>query len=390
MLKKISLRMRLTLLSAMVMAGAAVILTSVFLFGADRIFVRNLPQEFIAGDEITFSSEAAEGMELASITFTVKEAGNRFNLWGTAVLISVLILGTAAAWLVAGRALQPLEELSGTIEEISGNDLSHRVELRDRQDEIGRLARSFNLMMDKVSASFERQKRFSASAAHELKTPLATIAVNLDVLALDEAPSPARLEKVLKVIRANNERMIRLVDDLFRLTSDKDSIMDEEISLEEILTETAEELSRPIQEKHLTVSIGSMPDIRLTGSRVMLSRAVGNLFENAVKYNRDYGAISITARREAGKIMIRMADTGIGIPKEEIPRIFEPFYRVDKSRSRAMGGSGLGLPLVKDIMEKHGGSITVKSIFGESTVFLLEFPDTDADKKTSGQTVPEQ
>lgn len=170
--------------------------------------------------------------------------------------------------------------------------MSHRVENRDRQDEIGRLARSFNLMMDKVSASFERQKRFSASAAHELKTPLATIAVNLDVLALDEAPTPARLEKVLKVIRKNNERMIRLVDDLFRLTSEKDSIMDEEIILEEILAETAEELSQPIQEKHLTVSIGSMPDIRLTGNRVMLSRAVGNLFENAVKYNRDYGIIS--------------------------------------------------------------------------------------------------
>lgn len=375
MLKKISLRMRLTLLSAMVMAGAAVILTCVFLFGADRIFVRNLPQEFIAGGEITLSGAVAEEMELSSITFTVKEAGNRFNLWGITVLIPVLILGTAAAWLVAGRALQPLEELSGTIEEISGNDLSHRVEIRDRQDEIGRLARSFNLMMDKVSASFERQKRFSASAAHELKTPLATIAVNLDVLALDEAPTPARLEKVLKVIRKNNERMIRLVDDLFRLTSEKDSIMDEEIILEEILAETAEELSRPIQEKHLTVSIGSMPDIRLTGNRVMLSRAVGNLFENAVKYNRDYGTISITARREAGKIIIRLADTGIGIPKEEIPRIFEPFYRVDKSRSRAMGGSGLGLPLVKDILEKHGGIISVKSTPGESTVFTLEFPE---------------
>lgn len=367
--------MRLTLLSAMVMAGAAVILTCVFLFGADRIFVRNLPQEFIAGGEITLSGAVAEEMELSSITFTVKEAGNRFNLWGITVLIPVLILGTAAAWLVAGRALQPLEELSGTIEEISGNDLSHRVEIRDRQDEIGRLARSFNLMMDKVSASFERQKRFSASAAHELKTPLATIAVNLDVLALDEAPTPARLEKVLKVIRKNNERMIRLVDDLFRLTSEKDSIMDEEIILEEILAETAEELSRPIQEKHLTVSIGSMPDIRLTGNRVMLSRAVGNLFENAVKYNRDYGTISITARREAGKIIIRLADTGIGIPKEEILRIFEPFYRVDKSRSRAMGGSGLGLPLVKDILEKHGGTISVRSTPGESTVFTLEFPE---------------
>lgn len=260
---------------------------------------------------------------------------------------------------------------------ISGNDLSHRVEIRDRQDEIGRLARSFNLMMDKVSASFERQKRFSASAAHELKTPLATIAVNLDVLALEEAPPAARLEKVLKVIRTNNERMIRLVDDLFRLTSENGSIVNEEVSLEELLAESAEELSRPIQEKHLTVSIGSMPGLKLTGSRVMLSRAVGNLFENAVKYNRDYGTISISARKEAGKIIMRMADTGIGIPKEEISRIFEPFYRVDKSRSRAMGGSGLGLPLVKDILEKHGGNITVKSTPGESTVFILEFPENN-------------
>ena len=167
--------------------------------------------------------------------FYNKGSRKPLNLWGTAGLILVLILGTTAAWLVAGRALQPLEELSDTIEEISGNDLSHRVEIRDRQDEIGRLVRSFNLMMDKVSASFERQKRFSASAAHELKTPLATIAVNLDVLALEEAPPAARLEKVLKVIRTNNERMIRLVDDLFRLTSENGSIVNEEVSLEELL-----------------------------------------------------------------------------------------------------------------------------------------------------------
>ncbi len=380
MMKKLSLRMRLTLLSALVMASVAVILTSMFLFGADRIFVRDLEQKMtFQPQDIIITSVKKEGvpnenMDLQEVTVSLKKAGTQFNLWGMAALFLVLILGTGATWLMAGHVLKPLKELSSAIEEMGGNDLSNRVEIQGRQDEIGRLARSFNHMMDKVSASFERQKRFSASAAHELKTPLATILVNLEVLELDGKTSPDRMEKVLAIVKANTERMIRLVEDLMRLTSDKDHGMEEEVELSEVFAITLYELSPLIRKKDLTISIENTPDVSLTGNRVMLYRVMSNLLENAAKYNREHGSISIVTGREDNGVTVKIADTGIGIPEDALPHIFEPFYRVDQSRSRAVGGAGLGLPLVKDIVEKYGGEVAVKSEAGEGTTFILRFP----------------
>lgn len=380
MMKKLSLRMRLTLLSALVMASVAVILTSMFLFGADRIFVRDLEQKMtFQPQDIIITSVKKEGvpnenMDLQEVTVSLKKAGTQFNLWGMAALFLVLILGTGATWLMAGHVLKPLKELSSAIEEMGGNDLSNRVEIQGRQDEIGRLARSFNHMMDKVSASFERQKRFSASAAHELKTPLATILVNLEVLELDGKTSPDRMEKVLAIVKANTERMIRLVEDLMRLTSDKDHGMEEEVELSEVFAITLYELSPLIRKKDLTISIENTPDVSLTGNRIMLYRVMSNLLENAAKYNREHGSISIVTGREDNGVTVKITDTGIGIPEDALPHIFEPFYRVDQSRSRAVGGAGLGLPLVKDIVEKHGGEVAVKSEAGEGTTFILRFP----------------
>lgn len=394
MMKKLSLRMRLTLLSALVMASVAVILTSMFLFGADRIFVRDLEQKMtFQPQDIIITSVKKEGvpnenMDLQEVTVSLKKAGMQFNLWGMAALFLVLILGTGATWLMAGHVLKPLKELSSAIEEIGGNDLSNRVEIQGRQDEIGRLARSFNHMMDKVSASFERQKRFSASAAHELKTPLATILVNLEVLELDGKTSPDRMEKVLTIVKANTERMIRLVEDLMRLTSDKDHEMEEEVELSEVFTITLDELSPLIRKRDLTVSIENTPDISLTGNRVMLYRVMSNLLENAAKYNREHGSISIVTGREDNGVTVKIEDTGIGIPEEALPHIFEPFYRVDQSRSRAVGGAGLGLPLVKDIVEKHGGEVTVKSAAGEGTTFILRFPASYRGVERRGRVSP--
>ena len=394
MMRKLSLRMRLTLLSALVMASVAVILTSMFLFGADRIFVRDLEQKMtFQPQDIIITSVKKEGvpnenMDLQEITVSLKKAGTQFNLWGMAALFLVLILGTGATWLMAGHVLKPLKELSSAIEEISGNDLSNRVEIQGGQDEIGRLARSFNHMMDKVSASFERQKRFSASAAHELKTPLATILVNLEVLELDGKTSPDRMEKVLTIVKANTERMIRLVEDLMRLTSDEDHEMEEEVELGEVFAITLYELSPLIRKKDLTVSIENTPDISLTGNRIMLYRVISNLLENAAKYNREHGSISIVTGREDNDVTVKIEDTGIGIPEEALPHIFEPFYRVDQSRSRAVGGAGLGLPLVKDIVEKHGGEVAVKSAAGEGTTFILRFPASYRGVERRGRVSP--
>ena len=374
MLKKISLRARLTLLSAMVMASVAVMLTGMFLVGADRIFVRSLQQYFVTqSDEydIVVSTAVPAETDPGEMTFTIKQAGNRFNLWGVAGLVLMLFLGTGATWLMAGKALKPLGELTDTIEEIGGNNLSRRVEHQDRADEIGQLAGSFNHMMDNVSASFERQQRFSASAAHELKTPLATMLVNLDVLDMEEKASAAQMERVLSIVRTNTERIIRLVDNLFQLTTEKSSEMCEEVPVDEMFAEILEELSAQLNAKHLSVSLSSLSGIKLTGNRTMLYRAMSNLVENAAKYNRENGSIFISASQQQEDVIIKIEDTGIGIPKEECERIFEPFYRVDQSRSRSIGGAGLGLALVNDIVEKHRGTIQVHSRAGQGSEFIL-------------------
>lgn len=401
MLKKLSLRARLTLLSALVMTGAAIILTAVSMFSADHIFVQNLPQDL--GMRTILSTTAAEGapmlsseasiaqpesdvsysvqtgekgeaMDAAVIQISLAKASRQFNLWGLAGLVLVLLLGTGATWLMAGRALGPVRELSNAIEEVGDSNFARRVEMHGRQDEIGRLAHSFNSMMDKVSASFARQKRFSASAAHELKTPLATMQVGLEVLELDAQPSPERMEKTLAVAKTNTERMIHLLDDLMRLSSDETGEMCDTVPLCELFTEIQAELLPQIQANRLTVSIEAEPEAKLTGSRTMLYRALFNLAENAVKYNREGGSITLSAKREDGAAEVRVTDTGIGMPEAELPHIFEPFYRVDRSRSRAVGGSGLGLSLVQDIVEKHGGDIRVESAPGEGTSFILRFP----------------
>ncbi len=416
MIKKRSLRFRLTVLSAVVMISVAIVLTAVFSFSADRLFVKNLSATL--SDKVTFSQaksqstdlgaqpfastepkentpssqganegvisvtptsptqEADQGMLIKEIQVNLSQAGQRFNLWGIAGLILVTLLGIVATWLMAGRMLKPVRELSDAIELVGDSDLTRRVDDHGMQDEIGQLARSFNTMMDKVSASFQRQKRFSASAAHELKTPLATIQVGLDVLDLDENPDPVRMKKALAVTRTNTTRMIRLMEDLFKLSAAETYDMDEEMPVNGMFAEILEELSPLVQAKNLEVSAVAPPDLKLTGNRSLLYRAVFNLVENAAKYNRDGGKITVSAGWEEDAVVLGVADNGIGIPPEDLPHIFEPFYRVDTSRSRAMGGAGLGLSLVQEIIHQHGGSIKVESVLGQGTTLILRFPSS--------------
>ena len=393
MLKKLSLRARLTLLSTLLTTSMAVLLTCFFMFNADRIFVKDLPIVFTAPDSdvaLTFKaaepsaapvdsktldqeSETDPSYNNIDIVVTLTQATRQFNLWGIAGLCLITLLGGAAAWLMAGKALKPVRELSSAIEKVSDNDLSLHVETTEREDEISQLSKSFNTMMDKVNSSFERQKRFSANAAHELKTPLATIQVGLDVLELDEKPTQEQMEWALTVTKANTERMIDLVENLFTLSSDKECDMNDIIDIQDVFTRIVDELTAQIDSRHLQVTMQISDDIKLKGNAVMLYRALFNLVENAIKYNIENGTILITAIEEGAKIKVSVSDSGIGINDEDMQHIFEPFYRADQSRSRLMGGSGLGLSLVNDIIKKHDAEIDVDSQPNRGTVFTVMF-----------------
>lgn len=396
MLKKLSLRTRLTLLSTLVTTSMAILLTWIFMFSADRIFVQELPIIFsAAGENEIYSFEATAPMLATSVDasepnddnikyingvnmeLTLIQANRQFNIWGFIGLFMITLLGAAAAWFMAGRALKPVRELSKTIEEVNSNNLSLHVDTGGREDEIGQLGSSFNAMMDKVSSSFERQKRFSANAAHELKTPLATIQVGLEVLELDEHPTPDQMEWALAVTKTNTERMIQLVENLFTLSSDKECEMNESIDLKDVFSRISEELTTPINNKHLTLTIHMNDNIQLIGNATMLYRALFNLVENAVKYNKENGSILLSASIENDHIKVCVSDDGIGISSKDIEHIFEPFYRADQSRSRAMGGSGLGLSLVYDIMMRHNAQIFVESQLDKGTTFTLLFNRSD-------------
>lgn len=392
MLKKLSLRTRLTLLSTLVTTSMAILLTWIFMFNADRIFVQELPIIFSAsGENEIYSFEATTPMQATSVDtseiknnnikyinavnmeLTLTQANRQFNIWGFVGLFIITLLGAAAAWFMAGRALKPVRELSKTIEEVNSNNLSLHVDTGGREDEVGQLGNSFNAMMDKVSSSFERQKRFSANAAHELKTPLASIQLGLEVLELDEHPTQAQMEWALTVTKTNTERMIQLVENLFTLSSDKECEMNDCIDIKTVFSQISEELAASMYNKNITLTMEMNENIQISGNASMLYRAFFNLVENAVKYNKENGSILLTASKENDAVKVCITDSGMGISKNDLEHIFEPFYRADQSRSRKLGGSGLGLSLVYDIMMRHNAQIFVESQLDKGTTFVLLF-----------------
>lgn len=392
MLKKFSLRTRLTLLSTLVTTSMAILLTWIFMFNADRIFVQELPIIFsAAGENEIYSFEATTPMQATSVDtselkdndikyinavnmeLTLTQANRQFNIWGFVGLFIITLLGAAAAWFMAGRALKPVRELSKTIEEVNSNNLSLHVDTGGREDEVGQLGNSFNAMMDKVSSSFERQKRFSANAAHELKTPLASIQLGLEVLELDEHPTQAQMEWALTVTKTNTERMIQLVENLFTLSSDKECEMNDCIDIKTVFSQISEELAASMYNKNITLTMEMNENIQISGNASMLYRAFFNLVENAVKYNKENGTIRLTASKENDAVKVCITDSGMGISKDDLEHIFEPFYRADQSRSRKLGGSGLGLSLVYDIMMRHNAQIFVESQLDMGTTFVLLF-----------------
>ena len=324
------------------------------------------PGQPIEGSLLTAASPWAEA---AAVT----AAKRNFNFAGLLSLIVISVSGTGAVYFATKRALKPIQELSEQITAITEHNLDKRVGGGQRMDEVGALCRSFNIMLERLNASFSAQKRFSANVAHELKTPLATMQASVQVMRLDRSPAPEEYEKMLDTVERNIDRLRAIIEDLMRLCSGQEELEKSEVSLPELLEGILSELSPALKARHIQyeVDCGGCPVV--WGDRGLLYRALFNLVENGVKYNRDGGSISISAGFKGSIGEIRIRDTGNGIPQEELPLIFEPFYRVNKSRSRKTGGAGLGLSVVKTVIERHGWDISASSTVGAGTEFLIRF-----------------
>ena len=306
----------------------------------------------------------------------IQETKEAFLLRSVIATTIIILLSSVCTYFLTKKTLTPLQKLTNEVSQIQAQNLSTQLAVPNSKDEIAQLTSSFNEMLARLDNAFSTQKQFSANAAHELRTPLAVLQTNLEVFEKKQEPEMIEYRRLFTMIKEQTARLSQLVGTLLDMTNLKSVPRTDQVTLEELVDEVFCDLD-PVAEKagisiHFNDSTSQDSHTDVTGSYVLLYRAVYNLVENAIKYNRPHGSVSVSVKQEKGQAMVLVTDTGIGISPENQKKIFDPFFRVDKSRSRAMGGAGLGLALVDSIAKEHGGTVNVlESSETGSTIALM-------------------
>lgn len=323
----------------------------------------------------------------------IQETKEAFLLRSVIATTIIILLSSVCTYFLTKKTLTPLQKLTSEVSQIQAQNLSTQLAVPNSKDEIAQLTSSFNEMLTRLDNAFSTQKQFSANAAHELRTPLAVLQTNLEVFEKKQEPEMVEYQQLFTMIKEQTARLSQLVGTLLDMTNLKSVPRTDHVSLEELVDEVFCDLD-PVAEKagisiHFDDSSSQdwhtdvhTPDasalnnniLNITGSYVLLYRAVYNLVENAIKYNRPNGSVTVSVKEKNGQAMILVKDTGIGISPENQKKIFDPFFRVDKSRSRAMGGAGLGLALVDSIAREHGGSVKVLESNEKGSIIALMLP----------------
>ncbi len=303
--------------------------------------------------------------------FSVQVYNNKADYRKNSLIISAVLalLGGVVTYFISGHALRPLREFSDKIEKVQAQNLADSRIEENQVKELNQLSVSYNRMLERLSDAFEIQRQFTANAAHELRTPLALMQVQLDLYHSNSHPgNDADTVQMIKMVTEQNDRLNKMVKTLLDMSELQTVGRDDEIVLDALVDEVLEDLEPLAEGKNIRL-IGKCKDITMVGSDILIYRLVYNLVENAIKYNHSGGQVTVTADRKEKHVYLSVEDTGTGIPEELKERVFEPFFRVDKSRSRELGGVGLGLALVREIVRVHDGSITVKSNPSGGTIF---------------------
>ena len=303
--------------------------------------------------------------------FSVQVYNNKADYRKNSLIISAVLalLGGVATYFISGHALRPIRELSDKIEKVQAQNLADSRIEENQVKELNQLSVSYNRMLERLSDAFEIQRQFTANAAHELRTPLALMQVQLDLYHSNGHPdNDADTVQMIQMVTEQNDRLSKMVKTLLDMSELQTVGRDDEIVLDALVDEVLEDLEPLAEGKNIRL-IGKCKDITMVGSDILIYRLVYNLVENAIKYNHSGGQVTVTADRKEKHVYLSVEDTGTGIPEELKERVFEPFFRVDKSRSRELGGVGLGLALVREIVRVHDGSITVKSNPSGGTIF---------------------
>ena len=380
-MKKMSLQWRLTCITTLCIAIICGCLT-MFVYKNGVYYMDSLQKAVDAqgddsggGSEEIYISIPEDKWDEFSNDFSVQVYNNKEDYKRNSLIVSALLalLGGVAAYFISGHALKPIREFSDKIEEVQVQNLANSRIEESKIKELNQLSVSYNKMLERLSDAFEIQRQFTASAAHELRTPLSLMQVQLDLYHSTQHPgSDADTVQMIKMLTEQNDRLGKMVKTLLDMSELQTVGRDEKIILNDLVDEVLEDLEPLAQEKNIKL-IGKYKNITMIGSDILIYRLVYNLVENAIKYNHSDGQVTVNAYKKQKHIYLSVEDTGSGIPKELRERVFEPFFRVDKSRSRELGGVGLGLALVHEIVRVHDGSISIKSNLAGGTIFEVIF-----------------
>ncbi|WP_330427540.1 HAMP domain-containing sensor histidine kinase [Eubacterium ramulus] len=381
MMKKMSLQWRLTCIITLYIAVICGCLT-MFVYKNGVYYIDSLQETVDAreddnendSDEIYISIPEDKWDEFAN-DFSLQVYSNKADYKRNSFIISAVLalMGGVVTYFISGHALRPIREFSDKIEEVEAQNLADSRIEENKVKELNQLSISYNRMLTRLSDAFEVQRQFTANAAHELRTPLSLIQVQLDLYNAARHPgNDADTMQTIKMVTEQNDRLNKMVKTLLDMSELQTVGRDEVIAVDALVDEVLADLEPLAQEKNITL-VENCKNITMRGSDILIYRMVYNLVENAIKYNHVDGQVIVTAYQEENHVHLSVEDTGSGIPEELKERVFEPFFRVDKSRSRELGGVGLGLALVREIVRVHDGSITVRSNPSGGTVFELQF-----------------
>ena len=376
-MKRLSLQWRITLMSVLLI-GITCVAMNLLLCSSGVYYMDTIADSLQGGGTVILNDGGAASFDPQLIapneelTIVVDGVQGRFRTTNWYITAVVTVLSGILAYFVSGRALKPLRSFASQVEQVQLNNLADMRIDEDAISEFRQLSRSFNQMLERLNNAFAAQRQFTGNAAHELRTPLALMQARIELFAAEHPSMPPETAEFLTLLREQTERLTQMTKTLLEMSALQSVPRNDRIQLapmmEEILTDLA-----PLAEKN-GITLTCDGDGAMTGSDGLLYRLLFNLTENAIKYNRPGGTVRLTVQEEAARLVIRVSDTGCGIPESYRESIFQPFFRVDKSRSREYGGVGLGLSLVWAIAELHGGSVCVEDSSEAGTTIAVQLP----------------
>ena len=376
-MKRISLQWRITLMTVLLI-GVTCVAMNLLLCSSGVYYMDTIADSLQGGGTVILNDGGAASFNPQLIapneelTIVVDGAQGRFRTTNWYITAAVTLLSGILAYFVSGRALKPLRSFASQVEMVQMTNLADMKIDEDVLPEFKQLSRSFNQMLERLNTAFSAQRQFTGNAAHELRTPLALMQAQLELFSAEHPDMRPETAEFLTLLREQAERLIQMTRTLLEMSNLRQVARNERIQLAPMIEEIFTDLA-PLSDKR-GVTLTAEGNGIMTGSDALIYRLIFNLTENAVKYNRQGGSVRVSVTQKPEKLLLRVSDTGCGIPKEYQRSIFQPFFRVDKSRSREYGGAGLGLSLVWEIADLHGGSVWVEESSDKGTTIAVELP----------------